>query len=275
MNRNLIAINSEDRDSTAFPNASNFRLTLDNTINNVIGIRLLQSEIPVSEFNIREDNNTFTITELLDTPITVGISVPEGDYDSCSLITEIQELLNTNSNLTGTYTLSLTNGKVSISSDVSFEIEFSDEIKQNICKSGHTYIPGSNSIARVLGFTECKVYSTVQDTQNVLQAPNKINLQGPRVIYLHIKHGSTQISQILSQSQGGRGALFRIQLDAPHNCTAYYQNQDCCSYYYKCAPIAKLKELTFELKTESGRYYSTSGIPWSILIEIEQNTLQG
>lgn len=268
MTKTLLAIHSDQRDPIAFPNSSKFTQTFSTTFNKVSGIRIVQCEIPNSEFNIRCDNNTFTICE---EDICVDISVPEGEYDVCSLISEIQELLNNNDELLGTYTLTTKNGKLIISSTVEFILKFEDRICPSNCKGGNVFIKGKNSIRSVLGFTESEVISNLVDGFYVVQAKYKINLLGVSVVYIYIRVGDVVISQVMSESQGAMETFYRVPLNSKKNYISYFHNQDCCSYYYKCSQIIKMKNIHLELRTSEGRLYETCGIPWSILIEVHQD----
>ena len=84
--------------------------------------------------------------------------------------------------------------------------------------------------------------------------------------------GDTSISQVMSESQGAMGTFYRIPLNAEKNHIAYFHNQDCCSYYFKCGNILRMKNMHLELRTADGRLYNTCGIPWSILIEVHTET---
>ena len=137
--------------STDLSSSYNYRF---NSINNIVGIKLLSYSLPQSRYNITDSNNKLTIIENEDESI---IMLDNGYYT----ITDLIEILNKKSNLK--FELSI-DQKVKVSSENNFSIE------------------ESMLLNKVLGF-EGKL-----EDENEYNANNLFDLRIDNKVYLYLKN---------------------------------------------------------------------------------------
>ena len=104
MENKIINVNSIFRDKDKFPNSNNFRIILDETIKNIVYLKLSSLEmVDVNYvFTNNKNNNTFNLIIGTDTHT---INIEEGNYTSSTLVIKLQDILDTiNSTLSFTIT---------------------------------------------------------------------------------------------------------------------------------------------------------------------------
>ena len=116
-----LAVDTRFRTRYSSTSASDFTYHLPDPMKNIIRIRLLTAEIPLTENILSEtkDNISFIIT---DWNGEHKINVPPGNYTLTHLISTIQDLL---TSLPNNYNIGLVNGRVKISGNVHFSLDFS------------------------------------------------------------------------------------------------------------------------------------------------------
>ncbi len=81
-----------------YPDANNYTILLNQSFNNIVRIELLSTEIPYIDFLIKSSgsnqNNKLYWKHFDDGNYLYELSIPEGNYDSTSLIYKITEIIN-------------------------------------------------------------------------------------------------------------------------------------------------------------------------------------
>lgn len=102
-----LMIDSEQRDKTLYPDASDYYIDLPTTLNDVASIELIYAKIPNIHYNITEYNNKFVIQETTDSFLIqtrTTIILTPGEYSLTTLTTSLQDNLN-NANLSHSYNI--------------------------------------------------------------------------------------------------------------------------------------------------------------------------
>jgi len=109
---------SRDRNYTAYPNASSFRLAVPQKLRFVTSVQILSAELPFSWNTFAASrNNTSVIISVNGTPST--LTIPDGNYDTSSIASTLVGLLNAAFvGRTFTCTVSSTTLKFTITSSV-------------------------------------------------------------------------------------------------------------------------------------------------------------
>lgn len=286
--RHNIAFNSNQRDPIKYPSHSNYKITLEEDLNKVLSARIITAEIPKTQYNVSCHNSCFTIAENVEGVITeYELCIPQGDYDACSLTTEIGNLLSTGG-LTNTYTINIINGKLCIESTDRFELKFkdtssADRLVDNSTQTGKVIVNMGKcseycgiscmkgSARSLMGFNIDNYIAIENDDTSLwsVKSPNKVNLIGDKVVYIHITTNTTRLEHIESRSQGANGAFARIPLNAQQNNVVFYRNiYESMEHWVACAPLERIRSFNIELRTEDGRLYNTCGIPWCFSLEV-------
>lgn len=265
----ILRVDSEDRDVVAYPNANKFIYPIpDGGIQNVVYMKLIDAEIPVSDYNVNEYNNGFV---LVDDGVEYPIELPIGDYDVNKLIVELGNVI-TPLATTNVYSFSVVNGKLVIEGTggtLPFELrfappaQFADE--HTLSNFGTSYITCFNQSARkVLGF-DIADYTSVGGPIGVITSPNKIDLTGDKYIGLDL---GLQINAVNSKNESIKDVFYIIPMSSPRNTVNFTFNDYNLSRVMP-TPIRDLKEFNIELKTTNiKRLYNLRGLNFSFGLEI-------
>ena len=150
-----IIIDSRVRNIDLYPEPNDYEIILDDDINDVISAQLMYTDIPFSSYLINKFYNIIYI-EIND--IINEIILDIGNYDKNSLLTEIQDKVDTQlgaGTITITYNAKL--DKYKFTSSSVFSIKFKNR---------------SNTLAQLLGFSYKKDYTSVN---NVIDTEFRIN----------------------------------------------------------------------------------------------------
>jgi len=195
-----------------------FRLELP--LNDITAIKVLEVQIPFSYYVINSLNNTFTLTE--STGPSTTVTLPEGNYNSVTLIAALGAALTTASSNTYTYTVTYlpASGKMTITSNAGsvFTLGF-----------GSTTDDGSTNPRLHIGFT---AGDTVSNGSGVLITPNGIQITGPNYMYLNSRSIGVDCSFYLPDgavnlTPGGAGPqMCKIPINCLPNSTIFWQDPD-------------------------------------------------
>jgi len=95
LERKLVTIHSEDRDTCAWPNSSLFEITLPQQLTNVQSIRLIESNFPsINNVFTNANQNTKMSFYLNDTGAEYTITIDEGFYSPVQLANELTNKMN-------------------------------------------------------------------------------------------------------------------------------------------------------------------------------------
>jgi hypothetical protein len=117
----LINVDSRFRNTDLYPNSGKFTLKLNQTIKDILYVRLSSTEIPnlYYTFSQAKQNVSFTVTVGAATTI---VTIIDGFYDSTQLLTNIQAKLPAGM----TVTLNLVNGITTIAHTAAFSVNFTN-----------------------------------------------------------------------------------------------------------------------------------------------------
>ena len=144
----LINVDSRFRNTDLYPNSGKFTLKLNQTIKDILYVRLSSTEIPnlYYTFSQTKQNVSFTVTVGAATTI---VTIIDGFYDSTQLLTNIQAKLPAGM----TVTLNLVNGITTIAHTAAFSVNF-------------TNTGNNKSLGYHLGFLKNTYTSTLNNVTN-------------------------------------------------------------------------------------------------------------
>jgi hypothetical protein len=144
----LINVDSRFRNTDLYPNSGKFTLKLNQTIKDILYIRLSSTEIPnlYYTFSQTKNNVSFTVTVGIATTI---VTIIDGFYDSTQLLKIIQDKLPAGM----TITLNLINGITTLSHTAAFSVNF-------------TNTGNNKSLGYHLGFLRNTYSSTLNNVTN-------------------------------------------------------------------------------------------------------------
>jgi hypothetical protein len=254
----VFTVDSRDRDDTAYPNSSNYRIRLPE-FKNVISIELVAAEVPVTGYVINETNNILHFQE--DSGITLQAVIPIGNYTPDDLANAIEISMNaltgygvtyvvTNNTLTNTYTIAATAGPAPVFNLIFFggTVPYTSANEPNPTDRS-IYEP--NSIGFVLGFDKLDLTGNATYTGQF-----RYKLGGESNLYLHIEEADL----IISTDSNVHKAFAKIPLNVPLGGTTYYQrNEDYPYIKYFSTDIGRLSHLTIQWRTHDGAFYNFNG----------------
>lgn len=158
-------------------NKSNFRFDLPSNYHNIAYMKIKSIEIPHTIYTFSSNKNNLNAKLTFDS-VDYNIIISEGNYTANTIITEIQDKLNSiNITTSQDFTISLNsiNNKITIKNNTgnNFTLDFS-----RLNNGGDTIYP---HIGYYLGFTE-EIYSS----NNTYTGINQLNLIDTNYIYLKI-----------------------------------------------------------------------------------------
>lgn len=173
MENKIINVNSIFRDKDKFPSSNNFRMVLDETLKNIVYLRLSSLEmVDVNYvFSNNRNNNTFNLIIGTDTHT---INIEEGNYTSSTLVIKLQDILDTiNSSISFTITadIEINTGKLIFTTEPANTITF------DFTRTGDVSYPGINYH---FGFSGTNYSGTA------IKADSVLNLVGMNYAFLSI-----------------------------------------------------------------------------------------
>ena len=128
-----INIDTSYRDIETYPNAGLFTYKLKNTLKNITYIRLSSIELPVVYYTFTSKYKNISFRILFGNQI-YDVVIQEGNYDSVTILTEIQSKLDTANQLYGTsFTINwdMINYRITITNKTAFTLFFDNDNIQN------------------------------------------------------------------------------------------------------------------------------------------------
>ena len=205
-----------------------------------LDVALIHAEIPVSFYVINEYNNQFRFK--LDTDPITTVSIPFGNYNSSSLITELHTALNDSNFL---ITINKLTGKLSFSYNKAYII----------------YNDFAFSIGSVLGFNPNTINNSVgASNPYTLTPPNLLNLLGAKKINIV----SNELNTInFSSEVGSLSMLSSIAVDQPAYGLVIYENKSGIKHNLRAKDINRVD---FQLLDENHNLINFNNIDWSLLL---------
>lgn len=206
---------------------------IERPLSNIAGLKILEVQIPFSFYVINEYNNKFTLTS---TSGTFTVTIPEGNYESSTLIDATQAAMFSVDPL-GAYVIKYdqTIGKFTFYSPILFSLTF-----------GTANDSGDDNPAFIYGF-----HPGTTPTGLVLQAPRVAAITGPMYLYVCSEALGTLCQLYLPQtsdlSQGGLGPeLSKIPVNVNPWCIIHWQDPD-PEKYFDVASLFSLQSLDLYL----------------------------
>jgi len=256
----IFVVNSTDRNPNIHPSPSEYRIVIRSPFIDVVSVKLLSADIPLSAYNVNSTNNLLYFEEVAGTTITAII--PEGNYpdaDALAMAVEASMIAVTGLGVTYTATVDMLTGKITITSDGAGGAIF------NLLFFGTPMLDGPGpapfqkeipqyppaSLGPILGYQAGVDYTGVL----TYTAPFVPNMDGESSVYLHIK----ELELLKSENSNVDCSFAQI----PYVGTDGYARYNCKQYakfMRHFSPIeGKLAYLTISFRTASGELFDFNG----------------
>lgn len=208
-------------------------------LNNIAAMKILSAEIPFTYYIVNSTNNTFTISNL--TPTTVTITIPPGNYTAATLATAIA-LAITGSALDGhTYTGSvLVSGQIRIDSS---SLNANDQF--TITFLGTAPNSGINYAGAVVG-TAYQSAALGTGGRWQLTLPNVPILGGPNNVYINSQRIGAQFNAYVPTGPNYQGSqvpiIAKVQVQANAFDVSFWQDP-CPEKWFCLENMLNLTEL--------------------------------
>jgi len=148
MENALINIDSKFRDIVKYPDPGSFTYILSEPLKNISFIRLASIELPTAFYTFLGMNNNISLTITTPEGVYIDVYIPEGNYDSTTMITTIQSIFNLQNQENGTQfriSWNSINFKVTISNNTPFNLILGNDDKHRSLGYRLGYIFGDNN----------------------------------------------------------------------------------------------------------------------------------
>jgi hypothetical protein len=203
-----------------------------------LDVALIHAEVPVSFYVINEYNNQFRFK--LDVAAITSVSIPYGNYNSASLITELLTAIN---NVNFTITINKLTGKLTFSHNTTYII----------------YNNFSFSIGTTLGFSPNTINTSVGPNPFLLTPPYMLNLLGAKKLNII----SNELNTINHSSEvGSLSMLSSIAVDQPAYGLVIYENKSGIKHNLR---VKDIDRIDIQILDENHNLINFNNIDWSML----------
>ena len=210
-------------------------MNFENIFKNVVSVEINSAQIPNSEFNVEQKNNSLT---LIKNSVTYTITLDIQQYSPESLVVFLNTKLN----------------------EISIESEYLEAKEAIRFFSSESFkLDMINSTCNdILGYSK-QLYSTTNiDGVYTLQSINKCNFDGTSIIHLH-----SSIDEHFDAKCGFDGPLAVFYLNNP-------QLFSLCSHESRFFhPLSSLSKLNFEFKDSKNNFYNFRGMYYNLQIQVK------
>jgi hypothetical protein len=263
--RVTIAVNSRDRNLTAYDNSNNFRWELRRPLKDIVSVELVDGSIPADLYNVTTDWNGFTFKE---GAVVWNTALTPGQYKSSELATELQRCLNALGGIVNSYTVtySTITRKITIQGGaVAFALLFESGTYTDTIDSRTGAIMSINCPARLLGF-EWWDYSSVN---NSIVAPYRTDPDYcTQRVYLHINADNSIELNRVEVGAGRRDCFHIMYLDTKEGYYGLNKETFMPIYYSSPAPLARIATLNISIRDEFYRLVDLGRHDYTLLFEI-------
>ena len=261
---NLI-INSQDRNTSAYPNNSNYQIDLDVIYKDIISVELISAIVPKTQYLINGSNNIIYFDEGAG---EISATVAVGNYTPTTLGTALGNAMTTAGGQTYTATAdeTLTN-KYTISAAGGFSLIFvGDTVTYN--ETTRTNYK-TNSIGPIIGFPKTDLASNTTHT-----GTNQFNLNGDTYLLLHIQDFDNLFGV---HNESVTKSFAKIVLDTNQSEYKFFKSQSDYITRKEFSPMmAKLSQLNIRFLNYSGSEYDFGGLEHTLCFKITtMNQSQG
>jgi hypothetical protein len=262
----IIDINSKDRDSGTSIEQPKFTLshqiTFSQSPSKSYYMRLENTLLPKSFYDIDSNNNTFLVIEDDGTPSTLTVNISPGNYTITELLTELETELDTNTADANAYTLSYDD----ITNKVTFNCAFGTSTSVTIDS-----IANGSTLNALLGFG--KNTPTLSDSQ--ISLTNGVDNTATYVVDLDTKsYVIIEATNLTSKNyydkniQKHVGQIIPMNVD--RNEKQHFENSD--GHLSLLNGKQSFNRVEFILKDEDGNILDLNGIDWSTTLCIYEMT---
>ena len=253
---NLI-INSQDRNTTAYPNNSNYQIDLDVIYKDIISVELISAIVPKTQYLITGSNNVIYFDEGAG---EISATVAVGNYTPSALGTALGDAMTTAGGQTYTATAdeTLTN-KYTISAAGGFSLIFvGDTVTYN--ETTRTNYK-TNSIGPIIGFAKVDLSSTTTHT-----GTNQFNLNGDTYVLLHIQDFDNLFGV---HNESVTKSFAKIILDTNQSEYKFFKSQSDYITRKEFSPMmAKISQLNIKFLNYSGSEYDFGGLEHTLCFKV-------
>lgn len=245
----LIAIDSLDRNLTAYPEANDYVVKLPENIRNVDAIELLSLQMTRSETNVNSGNNTFTSNN--GTTFTLDVAELSS---GANLATSIQTALQA---VDASYTVSYTNSRIVISHSSS---DFSFSVTESFAKLTGLFGTGERGSG------------TLTSSSNSLTATRPIDLNGTPYVVISIN----DYNKIKSPSQALQNSFITVPMENKTVNTRFMiagnEKENRGSIYILNNNQKNIFEFRIKITRPDGSLYTTNGSDHIFMFRILRNS---
>jgi hypothetical protein len=265
-------------------NLANYNITLPERIMDVKKINICSAEIPMSFFNISASmgNNYFKLTSDASANWSAMIIVPDGQYTSSSLITQINTLLTRSNFPTNPPYLNAVDLSYNVSNQFSTFYLDSASTFSSITLNFAVNVNGDfdkyhfkSKLGWLLGFRNTSYRITKGST---LTSEAVLNLAGPKYLYLAIdefsKGNQMSFLSALPTYLINKNIIAKILLDSKNYPFGYnlVVNKNLGTLITEIRSYSgkiDLQKLNIQLLDENGQMVNLNGLDFSFCIEME------
>jgi len=241
----------------------NIMFVLSYPLKNVISLKLVSLEFPdtVYMFSDRKKTNRLWIREDVTNKETM-IILPEGNYDSASLPSVLQDAINMTLDADGRFTVLLdtVSGKITINNrDYTFQIEF---------VNSHTNQTLSKNMGWYMGF-RCKKYTGSQSyTSEGIFSPIPL----PYIYFVLNDYNiasSTTIMGIFSENYVEKNILAKIPMPVESFQVLFDNNSDLITKKREYFGTVDISKFSIKIMDHYGESIDTNSMDFSFTLELE------
>lgn len=248
----IVSVDSKYRDQKVYKNSGKFSINLPNTIRNVISIRLASIEFPnlFYAFSKAKNNISFIISNFTISPYKIEIQ--EGNYISGQMLNELNSkfsALNIATGLLITASFNSISGKITLSSPVNFDIDFTSDNALGI----------NSSLGRYLGFIE-KTYIG----SNSYTGEGILDVIGDPYVYIRINDYGDLMTQF-----NDKNILGKVILKELKNIMIFDDSSNYVTKQYLFKNPQTINRLNIEIIDQYGKIIDMVNMNYSLTLEFK------
>ena len=277
----LFVVNSTDRNTNVYPTASDYSVTFDTPIKDVVSIELINGCIPRTEYNVTSYNNQILFQETTaqrNAGLYITATVPAGQYDAISdLLSAVGTAMTAASTRSVTYVASVnsitkfvtitgTNGTADL-----FGLVAGIPQQYDVNATRTVYPP--TSILKILGYASVSVSTPYSGASVTLAASAIYKTSGEDFVTLSLDN----IPLLHSTNNSIEGGFCVIHFgDLPWGSVKHLKMSDNGSKMIKYLnPIQNIDRLRIKFKRSDGSPYGFNGQDHTLVFEIKSKFKTG
>lgn len=252
-----LIINSQDRNTSAYPSNSSYQIDLDVIYKDIISVELISAIVPKTQYLLNSSNSTIYFNE---GGSEISATVSSGNYTATALGTALGNAMTTSGGQTYTVTPdSTTTNTYTISASGTFSLIFvGDTVTYN--ETTRTNYK-TNSIGPVIGFSKTDFVTSTSHTGD-----NQFNLNGDTYVLLHIKDFDNLFGV---HNESVSKSFAKIMLDTPQSEYKFFKSQTDYITRKEFSPMkAKLSQLNIKFLNYNGSEYDFGGLEHTLCFKI-------